>query len=68
MYQTVIVSDLHLSDVEHLDRERPLWKLYKRRELFFDTEFINCIKHRLHNFFIVDHQLSPVPVCRKIVK
>ena len=45
MYQSIVVSDLHLSDAEHLDPGRPLWKLYKRRELFFDAEFVNCIRH-----------------------
>ncbi len=45
LYQTIVVSDLHLADAEPLDPERPLWKLFKRRELFFDQEFIRCVEH-----------------------
>ena len=45
MYQTIVVSDLHLADAEPLDPDRPLWKLFKRRELFFDQEFIRCVEH-----------------------
>ena len=33
---TLVVSDLHLCEAEPLDPERPLWKRFKRRDLFID--------------------------------
>ena len=42
---TVIVSDLHLSDAEPVRESRPLWKAYKRRELFFDDDFARLLRH-----------------------
>ena len=35
---------MHLSDAEPFDPARPLWKLYKRKELFFDAEFMRCLR------------------------
>lgn len=36
---TVIVSDLHLTEAEPKSRKSPLWKRYKRRDLFIDESF-----------------------------
>ena len=36
---TVILSDLHLTEEEPLDPQRPLWKRYKQRAQFIDDSF-----------------------------
>ncbi len=41
---TIVLSDLHLSDAEPLDRRRPLWKRFKRRDLFVDAEFARLLE------------------------
>jgi UDP-2,3-diacylglucosamine pyrophosphatase LpxH len=37
--QTVVVSDMHLSEAAVPDPRRPLWMAYKRREFFIDDDF-----------------------------
>jgi UDP-2,3-diacylglucosamine pyrophosphatase LpxH len=36
---TFVVSDLHLTEVEPVDPERPLWKRYKQAEFSIDASF-----------------------------
>ena len=36
---TAIVSDLHLCEAEPESSKFPLWKKYKTREFFFDSQF-----------------------------
>lgn len=36
---TAIISDLHLCEAEPVNRKYPLWKKYKTRQFFFDTDF-----------------------------
>lgn len=36
---TAIVSDLHLCEEEPVNAKYPLWKKYKTRQFFFDTDF-----------------------------
>lgn len=33
---TLVLSDLHLTTVEPLDPERPMWRRYKQRDLLYD--------------------------------
>lgn len=35
---TLVLSDLHLTTVEPLDPERPLWRRYKQRDLIYDDK------------------------------
>ncbi len=42
---TAIVSDLHLCEAEPVHPKYPLWKKYKTREFFFDSEFRNFLEH-----------------------
>lgn len=42
---TLILSDMHLSDAEPLDPRRPLWKRFKRRDLFADASFSRLLQH-----------------------
>jgi len=41
-FSTIILSDIHLTEAQEHVEEKPLWKLYKRREHFVDGSF-----HRL---------------------
>ncbi len=43
--ETVVVSDLHLSEAQSVDPRRPLWMAYKRREFFVDDDFIRFLEH-----------------------
>ena len=43
--ETVVVSDMHLSDAEPPHPRRPGWKAYKRREYFFDDDFARLLEH-----------------------
>ncbi len=45
MFNTIVASDLHLSDFEPVDFGRQFWKLYKRRELSFDDDFLRMLGH-----------------------
>ena len=42
---TVIVSDLHLSDADTGRTDMPFWKAYKRKEHFFDDDLVRMIRH-----------------------
>jgi len=42
--QTLIVSDLHISESEPVNPKRPLWKRYKQKDFFFDEALIKCIE------------------------
>jgi UDP-2,3-diacylglucosamine pyrophosphatase LpxH len=42
--QTLIVSDLHISESEPVNKKRPLWKRYKQQDFFFDEALIKCVK------------------------
>ncbi len=44
-FQTIIMSDMHISDAEQRDERRPHWKAYKQRQYFFDDDFANLLKH-----------------------
>ncbi len=43
--QTVVLSDMHLSDAEPLDPKRPHWKAFKRQEFFIDRDFVHLLEH-----------------------
>ena len=45
MVETVIVSDMHLSDAEPVNPKRPLWKAYKHERWFFDHDFARLLEH-----------------------
>ncbi len=36
--ETLVLSDMHLSDAEEADPKRPFWKAYKRSEFFIDDD------------------------------
>ena len=40
---TAVISDLHLCDEQVIDVRNPLWKKYKSRDFFFDTDFANFL-------------------------
>jgi len=40
---TLILSDIHLTEIEDVDPNRPLWMAYKRREFFVDDDVLNLI-------------------------
>ena len=42
---TAIVSDLHLCEAEPENPKFPLWKKYKTKEFFFDTQFKFFLEH-----------------------
>ena len=42
---TVVISDLHLSDADTGRTDKPFWKAYKRKEHFFDDDLIRMLKH-----------------------
>ncbi|MCK6550507.1 metallophosphoesterase [Myxococcota bacterium] len=37
--ETLVVSDLHLTDAEPVDPKRPYWKVHKQRAFFVDDDF-----------------------------
>ncbi len=41
--ETLIVSDLHLSEAQAESRRGPLWMAYKRREFFVDQDFARLV-------------------------
>lgn len=43
--QTIILSDLHLTEAHEPSRRRPLWMAYKRREHFIDEDFARLLEH-----------------------
>ena len=43
--QTVVVSDMHLSEPAVPDPKRPWWMEYKRREFFIDDDFARFLTH-----------------------
>lgn len=45
---TLVMSDIHLSDAEPEDAVRPLWKRYKRRDLFVDAEIVALWRWAVH--------------------
>lgn len=47
---TIILSDLHLCDVEPFDPKRPYWKKYKTSEFHFDDEFEALLVDVQHKF------------------
>ena len=42
---TLIFSDVHLTTAEPDDPERPLWKRFKRADLFFDDKIERMLEH-----------------------
>jgi UDP-2,3-diacylglucosamine pyrophosphatase LpxH len=42
--QTLVVSDLHITESEPKNKKRPLWKRYKQQDFFFDEALIRCIE------------------------
>jgi len=42
---TAVISDLHLCEAEPVHPQFPLWKKYKTREFFFDSEFFDFLRH-----------------------
>ena len=46
-HDTIVVSDLHVSDVQPVLRGRPLWKRYKQRDLIVDDTFGRFVDHLL---------------------
>lgn len=43
--ETVVVSDLHLTEAQPVDPRRPWWMAYKRREFFVDADFARLLAH-----------------------
>lgn len=43
VYDTVILSDLHLSDAEPVNIKSPLWKKFKQKQFFIDQDFSNFL-------------------------
>ncbi len=41
---TIVVSDVHLSEAEPVDPDRPLWKRFKQRDLFVDGSFVRWLE------------------------
>ena len=42
---TIVISDLHLSDADTGRTDKPFWKAYKRKEHFFDDDLVRMIRH-----------------------
>lgn len=42
---TIVLSDIHLTEAEPLHRHRPLWKRFKRADLFVDGELAHLLRH-----------------------
>lgn len=43
--ETLVVSDLHLTDAEPVDPGRPYWKVHKQRAFFVDADFDALLEH-----------------------
>ena len=43
--QTIVLSDLHLSDAEPVDPKRPLWRAFRRSDYFVDSDVISLVHH-----------------------
>ncbi len=41
---TAIISDLHLCEAEPVNAQFPLWKKYKTREFFYDSELVSFLE------------------------
>ena len=41
----IVLSDIHLSDAEPFNPDRPLWKKYKSRDLFIDDSFQRFLEY-----------------------
>ena len=44
-YHTAVISDLHLNDAEPADPKRPYWKIFKRKEFFYDDSLVRFMQH-----------------------
>ena len=44
---TLSVSDLHLSEAEPDHPKNPLWKRYKSRDFFIDSDFLDLVRSAL---------------------
>jgi len=44
-YETVVLSDLHLTEVHDAEPHRPLWMGYKQRRHFVDDDFARLLEH-----------------------
>ncbi len=44
-YETLVLSDIHLSDAHPVDKRGPLWMAYKRSEFFVDEDFRRLLDH-----------------------
>ncbi len=42
---TFVVSDMHLSEAQEVDPQRPLWMAYKRQEFFIDDDFAKFLEY-----------------------
>ena len=42
---TFIVSDMHLSEAQEVDPDRPFWMAYKYREFFIDDDFAKFLDY-----------------------
>lgn len=45
---TLVLSDLHLTTVEPLDPERPMWRRYKQRDLLYDDRLAAMLEDARH--------------------
>jgi UDP-2,3-diacylglucosamine pyrophosphatase LpxH len=45
--ETVVLSDIHLTEAEETDPRRPLWMSHKRRVHFVDADFVRLCEHVL---------------------
>ena len=43
--ETVVLSDMHLTEAEEGTRRRPLWMAYKRRAHFIDADLMRLLDH-----------------------
>ena len=43
--ETIVVSDLHLSEAQSIDERRPWWMAYKLRKFFVDEDFMRLLAH-----------------------
>lgn len=43
--ETVILSDIHLTDAEPALDSRPFWRAYKQRRFFIDADFTKLLEH-----------------------
>lgn len=58
--QTIVFSDLHLSDAEPNDPRRPMWRAFRRREHFVDADVIALLEHAVHEAESVGDRLEIV--------